>query len=61
MVHDHIDFNKIYMIVISITVYIQECWIPNLSLNLTGIGKRMIDNRAKHQSNIWFGWSCDLY
>ena len=44
MAHDHIDFNKIYMIMISITVY-----VPNLS----GIGKGIIDKIARHQ--VTFG------
>ena len=31
-----------------------------MCLTYTGIGKRMINYIAKHESNIWFGQSHDL-
>ena len=52
MAHNNIYLN---MVMISITVYIQEKWILNYYQHHTGIGKRIIDTIAKHQSNICFG------
>ena len=50
MAHDLIDFNMIKNI--GYLTYYQYH---------TGIGERMIDNIAKHQSNVCFGQSHDLY
>ena len=54
MAHDHIDFNKVYMVMISITVYIHKVeYLAYYSYYKNIREQSHVNNIAKHQSNIY--------